>query len=301
MVMSWQARSIERLRNTQQSCGGWAYGRSLEPAAEPTALACLALVASDRERERIERGLDFLLARQQKDGSVGVSQSRPTPGWATASAMLAWIAAGQTNRTKIQSAQSAALAWLLRAEGRPFKSNPAIYGHNTRLRGWAWIDGTHSWLEPTAWAVLALRAAEQPNHPRVREAVTLMLDRTLPSGGWNYGNSVMFGNELRPFPAQTGMVLAALAGEPLERCVEKALSYLEVELPRVRTPISLAWGIIGARAWQAEWPSSDAWLTECAHRLESVPANPMFDALLLLADSQPCPLIHTGGGVVHGV
>lgn len=301
MVMSWQARSIERLRNTQQSCGGWAYGPTLEPAAEPTALACLALVASNRERERIARGLDFLLARQQKDGSVGVSQSRPTPGWGTAPAMLALIATGKTNQPRIESAQSAALTWLLRSEGRPFKSNPAIYGHNTRLRGWAWIDGTHSWLEPTAWAVLALRATGHADHPRVREAVTLMLDRALPSGGWNYGNSVMFGNELRPFPAQTGMVLAALAGEPPERCVEKALAYLEAELPRIRTPISLAWGIIGARAWHAEWPSFDAWLTECAQRLETVPANPMFDALLLLADAGSCPLTNVREGVGLGV
>ena len=290
-----------RLRAAQHESGGWAYGPSGTLSSEPTALACLAIKVSGETDVRMQRGLDWLAARQQSDGSVGVNAQHPTPGWATGLAILAWKSAAKNVSAIDQRHQKSALEWLLRTEGKPFKSNPAIYGHNTRLRGWAWIEGTHSWIEPTAYAVLALRAGELSKHPRTREAIALMLDRALPQGGWNYGNSVMFGNALRPFPAQTGMVLAALAGEQGGHHIEKALNFLHNELPRVRTPISLGWGIVGARAWHDPLASADAWLAECAERLESAPPNPIYDALLLLADAKACPLIHEKEGVARGV
>ena len=183
----------------------------------------------------------------------------------------------------------AAIEWLLRTEGQTFKSNPALYGHNTRLKAWSWVKGTHSWIEPTTYAILALRAAGQAQHPRTREGVSVLLDRAMSYGGWNYGNCKMFGSELRPFPAQTGMALAALAGEPRYDCVDKAIEFLHRELPRVRTPFSLAWGLIGASAWNALPDSAHSWLAECAQRVAQKQSQPLFDALLLLADSRPCP------------
>jgi hypothetical protein len=61
--------------------------------------------------------------------------------------------------------------------------------------------------------VIALKATGHLQHDRVREGIRMMLDRQLPHGGWNYGNSVVFGRELRPMPESTGAALTGLAGQ----------------------------------------------------------------------------------------
>ena len=45
----------------------------------------------------------------------------------------------------------------------------------------------------------------------------MIIDRALPHGGWNYGNKVVFGHELRPQPGPTGMALLALATRARQR------------------------------------------------------------------------------------
>ena len=47
-----------------------------------------------------------------------------------------------------------------------------------------------------------LRSAAEP---RIREAVRLLWDRQLPHGGWNYGNTVVLKQELRPHLLPTGL------------------------------------------------------------------------------------------------
>ena len=95
------------------------------------------------------------------------------------------------------------------------------------------MSGTHSWVEPTAINVLALRSADQAGHPRCREAVKLLLDRQLPEGGWNYGNTTVLGHVLRPQVQPTGLALAALAGETdIRPKVHRSLDLLGQTLSR---------------------------------------------------------------------
>jgi|CXWL01.1.fsa_nt_gi hypothetical protein len=289
--MNWQQQFIQRLRHSAHSDGGWPYQPLCAPSAEPTALTCLALAGHDDGQEAVQKGLQWLADRQQHDGGVAVNAIENQPCWSTALAYLAWNRTWDSDEVVFSEERNHAAKWLLQSEGKPFKSYPALYGHDTRLKGWSWVEGTHSWVEPTAYAILALREAGHGDHPRTREAVSLLLDRTMSQGGWNYGNNRMFGSDLRPFPAQTGMVLAALAGEPRHDCIDKAIQFLHSELPRVRTPVSLGWGLIGAAAWQARPDSAESWLAECAERLSRKPHQPLFDAMLLLADAQPCPLL----------
>lgn len=152
------------------------------------------------------------------------------------------------------------------------------------------MENTHAWVEPTAYAILALRGAGKGEHPRVREGTQLILDRAIPGGGWNYGNPRVYRNTLRPFPGTTGIALAALAGQPSDSRIESGIAYLSHELRRVRSPMSLGWGLIGLTAWGRRPDEASVWLEECArHALRSAP-NAMYDALLLLADLDPCPL-----------
>ena len=292
--MSWQQQIMQRLRESAHADGGWPYQRHLAASAEPTALACLVLVGHDAGREAAQKGLQWLAHQQQNDGGVAPGALAAHPCWTTALACLAWSQSIDNDNGEFVSyrdSRRAGIDWLLRNEGKPFRSNPAIYGHDTRLKGWSWVEGTHSWVEPTAYAILALRAAGLGDHPRTREGVSLLLNRAMAPGGWNYGNSKMFGSDLRPFPAQTGMALAALSGEPEPDCIVQALGFLQSELPRIRTPVSLSWGLIGATAWHARPESANEWLAECADRVGRKPPQPLFDALLLLADASRCPLL----------
>ena len=73
-----------------------------------------------------------------------------------------------------------------------------MIGHDSTLVGWPWVDGTHSWLEPTALAILALCREGLGDHPRVAAGIALILDRALEDGGWNYGGKAVFGRSAAP-------------------------------------------------------------------------------------------------------
>jgi hypothetical protein len=122
----------------------------------------------------------------------------------------------------------------------------------------------HSWLEPTALAVLALNRLSLQDHARVDEGMRVITDRALPHGGWNPGGKSVFGQELRPQPGPTGIAMLALAtratqGRP--RAVDQAITYLRQALPSARAPISLGWGVLGLRAWDAAPLDVQDWLS----------------------------------------
>jgi hypothetical protein len=173
------------------------------------------------------------------------------------------------------------------------------FGHDPTLTGWPWVVGTHSWVEPTGFALLALRAAGMTEHPRVREGFKLLLDRALPEGGWNYGNTRVMSNTLRPFPEATGVALAALGGESPDTRIDAGIVYLKHELVRIRAPMSLSWGLIGLGAWNTRPESDQEWLAEAANRTLQRELNVEYAALLLLAGAEVCPLTSPLGGKHH--
>src|SRR5262249_53884905 len=96
---------------------------------------------------------------------------------------------------------------------------------NSLLIGWPWAEGNFSWVEPTAWAVLALRRLGQGGQARVKEGQDLLLDRVLDKGGVNYGNRRVLGLFLEPIPTPTALALIALQGREDDR-VTRAVEYL---------------------------------------------------------------------------
>jgi hypothetical protein len=89
----------------------------------------------------------------------------------------------------------------------------------------------------------------------------MLLDRQLPHGGWNYGNTTVYGRELHPMPESTGAALAGLTGRVDQGTVARSLDYLQGEVDRLRTPISLGWVLLGLAAWDL-WPSNGSALAE---------------------------------------
>lgn len=96
----------------------------------------------------------------------------------------------------------------------------------------------------------------------------MLLDRQLPSGGWNYGNTSVYDREMRPQPDMTGMVLNALVGIVPKDDLKKSLEYLRESVSRLKTPRSLGWAMLGLGAWQYRPRESEGWIAECLKRQE---------------------------------
>lgn len=303
----WTALLADRLTASTRPDGGWGYGPSRSAAPEPTALAVLALARRPETADAVRRGLEWLAEQQRPDGAVPLSPTATHVTWPTALAAVAWIRAGSAGTlageqdstmrdgdpTHAQAARRA-IDWLIRSRGQTTRHDRRISDHDPSIVGWSWTPGTQSWVEPTAWAVLALRAAGQGAHVRAREGVRLLLDRALPQGGWNYGNTRVLANVLRPFPDNTGLALTALRGQPPGPPIQAAIDYLRRELPGIRAPYSLGWAVIGLRAWGALPEDADDWLAQAAAHVSGGDLDVSGAALLLLAAAQPCPLILEG-------
>lgn len=254
-------RELLRLRDSRQGWGNRAGGT---PYVEPTALAALALSASTsttlpaESNVAIAAAAEWLKSIQQSEGCLGISPDLPRPSWTTPLAILVWLATDRCHESTKK-----AVDWLLVQQGltwSPTAESP--YGHDTRIAGWAWVADTHSWLEPTALAVLALRRAGFSGHVRTLDGQRLIRDRVIRNGGWNYGNSAVFGTDLQPQPAPTGLALLALSGveDADSPIVTQSCDYLETILPTTRAPQSLCYGTLALAAWNRRPADADAWL-----------------------------------------
>jgi hypothetical protein len=78
----------------------------------------------------------------------------------------------------------------------------------------------------------------------------MLLDRACPQGGWNAGNSVVFGVDLDPHPDFTAMALLALrnASPGHEALLRRSLNYLGTRLEESSSPYSLAWAVMALSA-----------------------------------------------------
>ncbi|MGI9430264.1 MAG: hypothetical protein ACR2NM_16505, partial [Bythopirellula sp.] len=171
-------------------------------ATEPTAWAAMALAYAGRN-ESADRAGEWLVSLQSRNGSVSVGPDSSDPHWPTSLAVLAWRT---IDPERYQLPIERAVAWTIGARGSTVPRDPKI-GHDTTLVGWSWAADTHSWLEPTAFATMALRASGNREHPRSQEARRLLLNRLLPDGGSNYGNTKILGQTLVPHLQPSGIVL----------------------------------------------------------------------------------------------
>ncbi len=221
--MSVVAKLRDSLGAEAHPAGGWGYIRGQSAHPEPTCLALLALSAEpERFAEAIAAGLQALEQNAASDGSYRLARGRAEAAWPTALALFTRAAFRQSNLE-----QTAARLKAMR--GRMLPQDPEIADMvdiNVKLVGWPWAEGNFSWVEPTAWACMALRKAGQNSSPELAEGLTLLLDRAFDEGGINYGNRKMLGRMTEPIPTPTALMLLALQGIDRPR-VAAALQYLE--------------------------------------------------------------------------
>lgn len=259
---------LEKLvRLAQESA--WNYHAGGAIATEPAAWACLAL-AEHGEHESAKLAAEWLQQVQDKKGSVGVTPTQSLPAWTTSLAILAWSSCDSlTGEGRYEASLARALKWTLNARGKTAERQSEI-GHDPTLVGWSWAEGTHSWLEPTTLFVMALKAAGYANHPRTREAVRLIVDRLLPDGGCNYGNTMVLGQTLLPHVQPTGLAMLALAGEKSnDPRVAKSLDFLEDSLQPDSSTASQCYAVLGLNAHGRDTSQTEEWLAAAAQRESS--------------------------------
>jgi hypothetical protein len=229
---------------------------------DATAWAILALVAMGSRENLVQLARSQLGADQMQDGRVSLSPDYPEAFWPTPLAVIAW-----QGSLAHRVPQLSAVKFLLDTTGKHWvKRDDSVFGHDTSIRGWPWIGDTHSWVEPTAMVLLALELTGYSDHERAREARLMLLDRQLESGGWNYGNTSVFGQQLRPMPEPTGLALNALSGRVQREIVERSIYYLKDQVGRLRTPHSLGWSLLGLGAWGEQPADAESFVFECIDR-----------------------------------
>jgi len=208
--------------------GGWPYYRGRRSRLEPTSWALLATGAPfDSTSLGAWIGADGLL----------VEPGIPHPNFAFNG--LAALAAGTS------AAPAPILAGLLRglvaARGEDAPANPAAR-LDSSLQGWSWMPGTFSWVEPTAWCTLALKRHGSGTAAAERVAVgeRLLRDRVCADGGWNYGNSEVFGQALPAHVPPTAGAVLALQDHPSDALLTRAASFLEVRALQEGSTTALA-------------------------------------------------------------
>ena len=110
---------------------------------------------------------------------------------------------------------------------------PSAPRQESRLEGWSWIDNSFSWVEPTSWALLALKRCRaggivtRETNKRIQDGEAMLERRMCATGGWNYGDSSAFGTDLPAYVPTTAIALLALQDRRDEPFVRRSLDYLE--------------------------------------------------------------------------
>jgi hypothetical protein len=148
-----------------------------------------------------------------------------------------------------------------------------IVPHDPATRGWAWTDDTFGWVEPTSWALLALRCF-RPRSPLIDDGLAVLADRECEGGGWNYGNAEAFGVALPAFAQTTAVALIALraVADPMVGrglAVLRRLIGVEGMGPFTSASAAVAFRLHGDPRWRGAAASARAGL-ERADRLDAI-------------------------------
>lgn len=246
-------QAISHLITLQSDDGGFGAYPGGESRTEATALAALALVRSD-EPEALApaaEALRWIESTQMTSGAWPLVPTLEEPHWSTSLAILAL-----SSREESDAIEDGA-GWLLDEEGegnawwvnllfRLFPERKTV-DLDGSLIGWPWASGTFSWVEPTSYAMMALKrlrgvVVDGRLERRLQEGDLLLVDRACVGGGWNYGNTRVFEEDLWPYPDTTAVALLALADRSDLPEVGEALDALPRMMAENESILSLGLG-----------------------------------------------------------
>ena len=246
----------ETLKSRQMKSGGWAYFDSVQESLEATCLAELAL-APERQASS-SAAILFLLKSQLSAGGWPAFLGDSEGSWTTALALCTLNSTGD-----FTAAREKAFRWLHAERGREghwfwrwkFKTSDRNVRFDPDKYGWPWVTGSASWVIPTAFSIIAIEQftvcnRSEESEKRIHLGVEMLLDRACVDGGWNSGNSLVYGVPLRPHVEATAIALLALQDEQRTEMVQKSLSWLRQNAASVHSVSSLAWCILTLFVYQ---------------------------------------------------
>jgi hypothetical protein len=254
-----RAQLLLHFQKTQNADGGWPFlsgecHSDGESRVEPTCWALRALAdSSENSTTHIARAAEFLKTQQLSDGSWPATSGMGSGGWMTS--LACGVLAQFPGNEKVVEA---GVEWLCddypRDSGpwqkflKNFQSSKHV-AHNDEFRGWGWTPRTASWVEPTAFALMAFAAASASAHTaqlaksiadRRALAIGLLYDRICAGGGWNCGNPRVYGVDGDSLVLPTCWALLALRDAPEHPNRSLSLAWLQKSFAAIASPGSLA-------------------------------------------------------------
>jgi len=263
---------LDKARNAD---GGWGYQRGHGSRLEPTALALLALSGVGAHPSS-----DVLLKWPRAGGLLADPQSGEVNLTHNGQAAVTAQALG------LEDLAARLAAGLIAVKGQRLPPADTTRQDNS-LQGWPWVVDTFSWVEPTAWCLIALKrwARIRPTldvAARIEEADRLLIDRACREGGWNYGNSVVLGQVLAPYVSTTALTLIALRSRRDHAVVTRSLGWLRDSRLDERSGLALSLTLVALSLYGEAAEGVEAALDEIWRRGEFL-GNLMTTALALYA------------------
>jgi squalene cyclase len=243
---------LSLLENLQNADGGWGFHAGVQSRVEPTSWSARALSHSAKsgDTKNFRSATAFLRSRQLPDGSWPACAEMSAGSWITSLACSV-LAADPESAKNV----AAGLKWLCddfprdsspwRRFVRRIRNESHLAKQDDSYRGWGWTPKTSSWVEPTAFALMALReapAAQLPENAGQRRelAVALLYDRMCPGGGWNCGNPSVYGVDGEALVLPTCWALLALREAQEKPGRALSLAWLQKEFAKIESAASLA-------------------------------------------------------------
>ncbi len=251
-LMLEQALSL--LLANQNSDGGFGAVAGKQSNTEVTALAALALQSNPASAMNFAKAKSWLIKRQNPDGSWPLNDSAKGPSWATALGIIA-LSESAKQRDRVVKAGS----WVLEQEGgKPgllaqlvlfVTRQKRVVRLNQDLIGWPWTTDNFSWIEPTSYCLMALKKLKQQLpadrvQQRIAQAELMIYDRMCDGGGWNYGNSEVYGEKLWPYPDTTALALIATQDHRERQDNQLSLRLLKDLARKADSGLALSWACV---------------------------------------------------------
>ena len=321
--MPSEPAAIERLKGVVLGAaspdGGWPYYAGKKSRVEPTCWALMAL--SGTADDAVDRSklagphLQWLARTQRADGLLVDEPSAPVnftsnglaacalahlyaqraaDAVASGSGVASGSRDGRTSGRYVASGfsrTSVNLSRLLDAliSVKGLSVNEPDPRQDNRLQGWPWMADTFSWLEPTAWCVLALKKAGKEKRgaaARIDEADKLIANRVCEAGGWNYGNASVVGQDLRPYVPTTAIALLAMRDRRQSAAVERSVAWLRDARSKEPSATALSLASLALRVYGLPVEDVEARLAEDVDRAIQL-GNVQALAMMLYALTAP--------------
>jgi hypothetical protein len=262
-VRATMRAALLELRNAD---GGWAYLRGRRSRLEPTCWAVLALAHTGGQITA-----DVLRHWPRENGWIADVPSAP-PNVAFNAIVALTVLQTATDTAEVDPL----IARLIAAKGETYAHSDVLRQDNG-LAAWPWIQGTISWVEPTAWCLMVLKQRRVRGRSiagldqRIEIGERMLIDRVCREGGWNYGNSRVYESDLLPHVPTTALGLLAMQDRRTHPIVQRSLARLRADVETEQSPLALSLATICLRVFGEPMVEAERTLADLCERRRTVP------------------------------